>query len=111
MYLIGDFADVADGSASLADYLPETSRLDAVAIRIVDAAEQELPAAGTVRLAAPAGGTPVLINTSDAELRQRYRARMEARDAALHAACMRHNIPLHTISNRLELLPQLEPLL
>jgi uncharacterized protein (DUF58 family) len=111
VYLIGDFADVADGQASLADYLPESGRLHAVAIRIVDAAEQELPAAGTVRLAAPAGGAPALIDTSDAELRRRYRARMAARDAALRAACARHNIPLHTISNRLELLPQLEPLL
>jgi uncharacterized protein (DUF58 family) len=111
VYLIGDFADVADGQATLADYLPASERVHAVAIRIVDAAEQELPAAGPLRLAAPAGGPPVFVDTADAELRRRYRARMAARDAALHAACARHNVPLHTISNRLELLPQLEPLL
>jgi len=110
-YLIGDFADVADGQAMLADYLPEGARLHAVAIRIVDAAEQELPAAGVLRLAAPAGGPPVIVDTADTALRQRYRARMAAREATLRAACARHNVPLHTVSNRLDLLPQLEPLL
>jgi hypothetical protein len=29
----------------------------------------------------------------------------------LGGAWARHNVPLHTVSNRLELLPQLEPLL
>lgn len=111
IYLIGDFADVADGQAALADYLPPVANLRAIAIRIVDAAEQELPEAGTVRLAAPAGGPPVRVDTADAALRRRYRERMAARDAVLRAACARHSIPLHTISNRLELLPQLEPLL
>jgi uncharacterized protein (DUF58 family) len=111
VYLIGDFADVADGRATLADYLPQSARLHALAIRIVDAAEQDLPAAGVLRLAAPAGGPPVPVDTADAGLRQRYRARMAARDAVLRAACARHNVPLHTVSNRLELLPQLEPLL
>lgn len=111
IYLISDFADVADGRAGLADYLPPCDRVQAIALRIVDAAEQELPAAGPVRLAAPAGGPSVLIDTSDAALRRRYRDRMAAREAALRAACARHRVPLHTISNRLELLPQLEALL
>ena len=111
LYLIGDFADVADGRATLADYLPEAGRPHAVAIRIVDTAEQELPAAGVLRLAAPAGGPPVLVDTGNTALRQRYRARMAARDAALRADCARHNVPLHTVSNRLDLLPQLEMLL
>lgn len=111
IYLIGDFADVADGRAALADYLPPAARVQAVAIRIVDAAEQDLPVAGVLRLAAPEGGAPVAIDTADAGLRQRYRERMAARDAALRAACARHGVPLHTVSNRLDLLPQLEPLL
>lgn len=111
IYLISDFADVADGRAGVADYLPPGDRTQAIALRIVDAAEQELPAAGPVRLAAPAGGPSRLIDTSDAVLRQRYRERMAAREATLRAACARHRIPLHTISNRLDLLPQLEALL
>ncbi len=111
IYLISDFADVADGRAGLADYLPPVNRAQAIALRIVDAAEQELPAAGPVRLAAPAGGPSVLIDTSDAVLRQRYRERMAAREQALRAACARHRIPLYTVSNRFELLPQLEALL
>ncbi|MCC6209338.1 MAG: DUF58 domain-containing protein [Gammaproteobacteria bacterium] len=111
IYLISDFADVADGRASLADYLPPIDRVQAIAIRIVDASEQELPASGLVRLAAPEGGAAVLIDTSDATLRRRYRERMTAREDALHAACARHHIPLYTISNRLELPPQLEALL
>jgi uncharacterized protein (DUF58 family) len=111
IYLIGDFADVADGQATLADYLPPVADPRAVAIRVVDAAEQELPDAGRLRLAAPAGGRPVVVDTSDPSLRQRYRARMVARAQALRAACARQRIPLHTVSTRLELLPQLEPLL
>ncbi|MBK8161750.1 MAG: DUF58 domain-containing protein [Gammaproteobacteria bacterium] len=111
IYLIGDFADVADGQATLADYLPPADRIQAVAIRIVDTAEQELPAAGLVRLAAPAGGPPALIDTSDPALRRRYRERMAAREAALRDACARHHVPLHTVSSRHDLLPQLEPLL
>lgn len=111
IYLLSDFADVADGRATLADYLPPGDRIQAVAIRIVDTAEQELPAAGLVRLAAPAGGPPALIDTSDPVLRRRYRERMAAREAALRAACAHHHVPLHTVSNRRDLLPQLEPLL
>jgi hypothetical protein len=111
IYLISDFADVADGEAALADYLPPVAGLQAVAIRVVDAAEQELPPAGRLRLAAPAGGSPALIDTSDPVLRQRYRERMAARAQALRAACMRRHVPLHTVGNRPELLPQLEPLL
>jgi uncharacterized protein (DUF58 family) len=111
IYLISDFADVADGEAALADYLPPVAGLQAVAIRVVDAAEQELPPAGRLRLAAPAGGPPALIDTSDPVLRQRYRERMAARAQALRAACMRRHVPLHTVGNRPELLPQLEPLL
>lgn len=111
MYLISDFADIADGRATLADYLPADARAQAIAIHIVDASEQELPDAGLVRLAAPAGGPPVLVDTASAALRQRYRERMVARMAALHTACARHGVPLHTVSTRLDLLPQLEHLL
>lgn len=109
--LVGDFADVADGRTGLVDYLPPVDPARAVAIRIVDAAEQELPAAGPVRLADPAGGPPVLIDTSDAVLRRRYRERMAAREEALRDACARHHVALYTVSNRLDLLPQLEALL
>jgi uncharacterized protein (DUF58 family) len=111
LYLISDFADVADGEAALADYLPPVAGLQAVAIRVVDAAEQELPPAGRLRLAAPAGGPPALIDSSDPVLRQRYRERMAAREQTLQAACARWHVPLHTVGNQPELLPQMEPLL
>lgn len=109
--LIGDFHDVLAGTASLAQYLPAGGRTAVTAIRIVDDAERALPAAGLLRLAAPAGGDVVLVDTDDAELRRRYAASAASRDREFARACAALDVTPVTIGNCRDLLPQIAPLL
>ena len=111
LYLIGDFHDVMDGTAMLTDYLPVERRGDAIAVRIVDEAEQRMSDAGILRLAPPQGGDPIVVDTRDPELRRRYQAFADERTAALAAQCARHGVALFTVTNCRELHPQIAPLL
>lgn len=110
LYLISDFRDVIDGTATVTDYLP-AGRSTTVAVRIVDDAEQDLPAAGIVHLAAPEGGAPVRIDTSDPELRRRYRTLAAQRAAELARQCALHGVTLFTVTNCRDLYPQIEALM
>ncbi|MDX9740356.1 MAG: DUF58 domain-containing protein [Gammaproteobacteria bacterium] len=111
MVLISDFHDLLDGAASLADYLPASGRPPVTAIRIIDDAERELPAAGLLRLVAPNGGKPVLVDTDDAGLRRRYAAAAAERDARFTHQCAALGIGALTVSNCRDLLPQIASML
>ncbi len=110
LYIISDFRDVIQSAATVADYVPAGQRA-AVAVRIVDEAEQRLPAAGILRLVAPEGGAPIEVDTRDPELRRRYQALAAQRSAELARQCALHGITLHTITNCRDLHPQIEALL
>ncbi len=74
--------------------LPRTLRLvsrrhDLVAIRIVDAAETELPDAGLVVMRDPETGRETAIDTSRAGVRDRYRGQVGAQERALRATFRR----------------------
>lgn len=58
-------------------------RHDAVALRVTDPRERELPDAGFLELEDPETGEVALVDTSDRTLRETFRARMRTADAAL----------------------------
>jgi uncharacterized protein (DUF58 family) len=113
--LISDFHDVLDDRARLEDYLPRmvsgAPPGDASVIRIVDAAERQLPEAGELRLVAPEGGAIVTIDSDDPELRRRYRSWIVAQDARFSEACGRLDLRLLRISNELDLMAQIDSVL
>jgi uncharacterized protein (DUF58 family) len=111
MVLISDFHDLLSGTAALTDYLPVSGRVPVTAIRIIDDAERQLPAAGLLRLVAPGGGTPVLVDTDDVELRRRYAAVAAERDACFAHHCAGLGIAALTVSNCRDLLPQIASIL
>lgn len=111
LVLISDFHDLLYGDAELSDYLPSAGRPPVTAIRIVDDAERELPAAGILKLVSPQGGNSVLVDTDDAELRRRYAAATAERDARFTQQCSALGIAALTVSNCRDLLPQIAPIL
>jgi uncharacterized protein (DUF58 family) len=63
------------------------------AIRVVDPLEEELPDAGLIRFREPSGRDR-LVDTSDAGLRARYRARAKARDLECRRRAARLGVPM-----------------
>lgn len=117
--LISDFYDVLEGRTLLEAWLPRTAagaapryvNGECIALRIVDAAEQQLPQAGVLRLTPPGGGAVTLVDTSDPELRRRYRETIAQRDTRLREDCGRLGIGMMVIRNDIDLAQQLDSLL
>lgn len=107
--LIGDFLTLDDEDAAALRQLAEHGEL--LAVQVIDAAEETLPQAGRLRLAAGPGGEPIVIDTSDENVRLRYASAMAQRRrelrARLAAAGARH-WPIYT---HLDTYLQLESLL
>jgi uncharacterized protein (DUF58 family) len=68
--LVSDFLDLDERQRH--NLLRLAAEHEVSAVRILDAAELELPAAGLLHLTAPAGGEPLAVDTSDATVRRRY---------------------------------------
>src|ERR1041384_4066440 len=66
-----------------------TERHEVVAIRLVDPREYELPDAGVIVFEDAETGEQLVVDSSDAEFRQRLRAAGEQREAELRAATLR----------------------
>jgi uncharacterized protein (DUF58 family) len=111
LYLISDFNDVLLGEAAIAQYLPARHQGERIALRIVDPAERWLAPMGTLRLAPPGGGAPVVIDTSDPLLRARYQTMMAERTRELRRQCDRHGVRLIEIANDRDITSQLDGLL
>src|SRR3569623_1345722 len=77
---------------------------------IVDPAEEELPAAGRVRLTAGDGRVHV-IDSGDAKLRARYAAAMAERRAAVARVCLSAGASLHRIHTHRDVFEQIEAVL
>jgi len=103
--LISDFHDVNEQHKPALLYLAD--HFETIAIRIIDPAEITLQGAGRIRLASPTTGMTTIINTDDAEIRQRYNDLMTQRSAELHAIFTTAGIQYITVYNHKDAFQQL----
>src|SRR3569623_1157772 len=87
-----------------------STRCELIVLHIVDPAEEELPAAGRVRLTAGDGRGHV-IDSGDAKLRARYAAAMAERRAAVARVCLSAGASLHRIHTHRDVFEQIEAVL
>jgi uncharacterized protein (DUF58 family) len=95
VFVISDFmsdADWEDGLKRLAH------RHEVVAIRVADPMEADLPDLGLVLVEDAETGEQVLVDSSDPLFRQRLRAEVERREAAVSAAMGRAGVSAHLVS-------------
>src|SRR4029077_17579613 len=98
--VISDFIGDGDWGRSLLRLVP---RHEVVALRVIDAADDELPDVGLVVVEDAETGEQLVIDSSDPLLRARLRARVEDRDARLAAGMRRAGVPVHRIGTDADL--------
>jgi uncharacterized protein (DUF58 family) len=98
--VISDFIGDGDWGRSLLRLVP---RHEVVALRVVDAADDELPDVGLVVIEDAETGEQLVIDSSDPLLRARLRAGVEERDARLAAGMRRAGVPIHRIGTDADL--------
>src|ERR1700733_13281947 len=98
--VISDFIGDGDWERSLLRLVP---RHEVVALRVLDAADDELPEVGLVVGEDAETGEQLLIDSSDPLLRARLRAGVEERDARLAAGMRRAGVPIHRIGTDADL--------
>src|SRR3984957_11993281 len=98
--VISDFIGDGDWARSL---LRLTPRHEVVALRVTDAADDELPDAGLVVVEDAETGGQLVIDPSDPLLRARLRAGVQERDARLAAGMRRAGVPVHRIGTDADL--------
>jgi uncharacterized protein (DUF58 family) len=98
--VISDFIGVGDWGRSL---LRLTPRHEVVALRVTDAADDELPDVGLVVVEDAETGEQLIIDSGDPLLRARLRAGVEDRDARLAAGMRRAGVPIHRIGTDTDL--------
>jgi uncharacterized protein (DUF58 family) len=98
--VISDFIGDGDWGRSLLRLVP---RHEVVALRVTDAADDELPDAGLVVVEDAETGEQLVIDSSDPLLRARLRAGAERRDAGLAAGMRRAGVPIHRIGTDADL--------
>jgi uncharacterized protein (DUF58 family) len=98
--VISDFIGDGDWGRSLLRLVP---RHEVVALRVLDAADDELPDVGLVVVEDAETGEQLVIDASDPLLRARLRAGVEERDARLAAGMRRAGVPIHRIGTDADL--------
>jgi uncharacterized protein (DUF58 family) len=98
--VISDFIGDGDWERSLLRLGP---RHEVVALRVVDAADDELPDAGLVVIEDTETGEQLFVDSGDPLLRARLRAAVEERDARLTAGMRRVGVPVHRIDTKADL--------
>ena len=98
--VISDFIGDGDWGRSLLRLVP---RHEVVALRVIDAADDELPDVGLVVVEDAETGEQLVIDSSDPLLRARLRAGVEGRDARLAAGMRRAGVPIHRIGTDADL--------
>ena len=76
---------------------------DVVALRVMDATDDELPDAGLVVVEDAETGEQLVIDSSDPLLRARLRTGVQGRDARLAAGMRRAGVPIHRIDTDADL--------
>ena len=92
--IISDFIGDGDWGRSLLRLVP---RHEVVALRVIDAADDELPDVGLVVVEDAETGEQLVIDSGDPLLRARLRAGVEERDTSLAAGMRRAGVPIHRI--------------
>jgi uncharacterized protein (DUF58 family) len=82
-------------------------RHDVVALRVVDAADDDLPEAGLLVVEDAETGEQLFVDTSDPLFRSRFQAGVDARDAELTGRMRRAGVPLHRIGTDRDLVEAL----
>ena len=98
--VISDFIGAGDWGRSLLRLVP---RHEVVALRVLDAADDELPDVGLVVVEDAETGEQLVIDSGDPLLRARLRAGVEERDARLAAGMRRAGVPMHRIGTDADL--------
>ncbi|MGH3298997.1 MAG: DUF58 domain-containing protein [Trebonia sp.] len=98
--VISDFIGDGDWERSLLRLGP---RHEVVALRVVDAADDELPDAGLVVVEDAETGDQLVVDSGDPLLRARLRAAIGERDASLAAGMRRAGVPVHRIDTTTDL--------
>jgi len=98
--VISDFIGDGDWGRSLLRLVP---RHEVVALRVLDAADDELPDVGLVVVEDAETGEQLVIDSGDPLLRARLRAGVEERDARLDAGMRRAGVPIHRIGTDADL--------
>src|SRR6516165_4182460 len=98
--VISDFIGDGDWGRSLLRLVP---RHEVVALRVTDAADDELPDVGLVVVEDAETGEQLVIDSGDPLLRARLRAGVEDRDARLAAGMRRAGVPIHRIGTDADL--------
>jgi uncharacterized protein (DUF58 family) len=98
--VISDFIGDGEWERSLLRLGP---RHEVVALRVVDAADDELPDAGLVVVEDAETGEQLVVDSGDPLLRGRLRAAVETRDASLAAGMRRAGVPVHRIDTTADL--------
>ena len=98
--VVSDFIGTGDWPPAL---LRLTLRHEVVALRVTDAADDELPAAGLVIVEDAETGEQLVVDTSDPVFRAGFRAGARERDRELDAGMRRAGVPVHRIDTEREL--------
>jgi uncharacterized protein (DUF58 family) len=98
--IVSDFIGDGDWERSLLRLAP---RHEVVALRVIDAADDELPDLGLVVVEDAETGEQLVIDSGDPLLRARLRAAVEERDARLAAGMRRAGVPMHRIGTDADL--------
>ena len=92
--IVSDFIGTGEWDKPL---LRLVHRNDVVALRVVDAADDDLPEAGLLVVEDAETGEQLLVDTGDPLFRVRFRAGVAERDAVLTGRLRRAGVPLHRI--------------
>jgi uncharacterized protein (DUF58 family) len=92
--VVSDFIGTGDWDRQL---LRLVHRHDVVALRVMDATDDELPDAGLIVVEDAETGEQLIVDSSDPLFRARYRAGVDERDTVLAQRMRRANVPLHRI--------------
>ena len=98
--VVSDFIGDGDWGRSLLRLVP---RHEVVALRVIDAADDELPDVGLVVVEDAETGEQLVIDSSDPLLRARLRTGVEERDIRLAAGMRRAGVPMHRIGTDADL--------
>ena len=102
--VVSDFIGTGDWERPLGQL---AHRNEVVALRVVDAADDELPELGLVVVEDAETGEQVLVDSGDPWFRARFREGVDAREADLGAGMRRAGVPLHRVDTGRDLVPTL----
>ena len=102
--VVSDFIGTGDWDRPL---LRLVHRHDVVALRVIDAADDELPEVGLVVVEDAETGEQLIVDSADPLFRSRFRAGVGERDAVLTGRMRRAGVPLHRIGTDRDLVEAL----